>query len=231
MFSKKPILQYDSVLDENPNTVVPSKSVLPDWYKKIPKVTLKQEIDDRDVNLIKKCRPFLDAFSMGYMITLPYDLYVKDVDDVPYLMWKGGLEHTPSWRSRVGHEKLVPDGHFAREYVWNTCVSIKIPKGYSLIATHPFNRNDLPFTTITGVIDGDFVMYAHGEIPFYIKQGFEGLIPQGTPIIQVIPFLQQSWESKQTDGLVEEGENHHKLANLVFSAPYKHKFWKRKEYN
>jgi hypothetical protein len=74
-------------------------------------------------------------------------------------------------------------------------------------------------------------MSSSGAIPFYIRKGFEGLIPQGTPIIQLIPFLQESWKSKKTDGLIEEGANNNKASLLVFSGWYKNKFWNRKDYN
>ena len=43
MFNKNPILQYDSILNENPNTVVPSKSVIPEWYKKITTIGIKEQ--------------------------------------------------------------------------------------------------------------------------------------------------------------------------------------------
>jgi hypothetical protein len=35
-----------------------------------------------------------------------------------------------------------------------------------------------------------------GNIPFFIKEGFSGVIPKGTPIAQVIPFKRESWTSK-----------------------------------
>jgi hypothetical protein len=230
MFNKKPILQYDSVLDEHPNTVVPSKSVIPEWYKNIPTLGVKEQIGENEQTMLKKCMPFIDALSIGYMITLPYDLYVRNFENSPFLTWRDGIEHTPSWRSRVANENLVPADHFPMEYVWNACVSIKVPKGYSMIATHPFNRHDLPFTTLTGIVEGDFAMVPNGSFPFFIRKEFEGLIPQGTPIIQLIPFLQQSWESDKKDGLVEEGINNAKASRLVFSGWYKKKYWNRKDY-
>ena len=33
------------------------------------------------------------------------------------------------------------------------------------------------------------------HFPFLLKKNFEGLIKQGTPIIQVIPFKRESWKS------------------------------------
>jgi len=45
-------------------------------------------------------------------------------------------------------------------------------------------------------VDGDFYMHG-GNIPFYIKEGFEGVIPEGTPIMQIIPFLRENWVLKK----------------------------------
>ena len=70
--------------------------------------------------------------------------------------------------------------------------------------THPLNRNDLPFITISGIVDGNFAISADGNVPFYIKNNFEGIIPQGTPIAQLIPFYRQNWFFKIKKGLVKK---------------------------
>jgi hypothetical protein len=99
------------------------------------------------------------------------------------------------------------------------------------LATHPLNRHDLPFITLTGIIDGGVVMQSRGNFPFYIKEGFEGIIPKGTPIIQLIPFRQENWKSKKRVGLIEEGKKHNFLASSVISDWYKKTFWIRKKYD
>ena len=33
--------------------------------------------------------------------------------------------------------------------------TFEMPAGYSLLITHPFNRHDLPFVTLTGLVDAD----------------------------------------------------------------------------
>jgi hypothetical protein len=72
---------------------------------------------------------------------------------------------------------------------------IKTPKGYSSVFTHPINRPDLPFYTLGGVIDTDKWGEA-GSHPFLLKKGWEGIIPAGTPIIQIIPFKREGWVNK-----------------------------------
>lgn len=233
MFKKKPIIEYESSLDFTEHSLIPAKKFIPDWYKKIP--TFKNntvfELDKGFLPTVKLCVPFLDAFSNGYMITLPYDIYVKNNNGAPYLTTRViDPENVPNWRQNIAHEKIVPTGCFPYEYTWNYCISYTVPKGYSALVTHPFNRHDLPFITLTGIIDGGLVMYSHGNFPFYIKKEFEGIIPKGTPIIQILPFRQENWKSKKTIGLVKEGNKQNAASGSWISGWYKKTFWTRKNY-
>ena len=179
---------------------------------------------------VKHCMPFLESFTAGYMIVLPHDLYVKNNNGVPYLSWNISEFH-PRWREEAANPNLVPFGHHPLEYVWQTGVANTVPVGYSMLFTHPLNRHDLPFTTLSGIMDGGFVMSPTGNIPFYIKKGFEGIIPQGTPIIQIIPFRQENWLLKISKGLVKKSIQHGDEINLVISGWYKKTFWTRKKYD
>ena len=134
-------------------------------------------------------------------------------------------------REEVADENLIPYFHFPYEFAWDLRVSYTLPKGYSAIITHPLNRHDLPFTTITGIIDSGIVMAPHGNIPFYLKKNFTGIIPQGTPVAQIIPFLRENWNSEKTEGLVEIGKHHNSSSAMLFSGWYKKTFWTKKEYN
>ena len=62
-------------------------------------------------------------------------------------------------------------------------------KGYSVLITHPFNRDDLPFRTLTGLVDVD--LYKSNTIQFpavWIDESFTGILKKGTPIAQCIPI-------------------------------------------
>lgn len=235
MFRKKPVLEYESEERYTDNLILPAKNFVPDWYKKIPrwKNNTVYEVDKGFNSTVKLCMPFLDTLTTGYMISLPYDVYIKNNDGSPFLSTPGGVELSdmPKWRPEVSHEKIIPTGCFPYEYTWNYCISYTLPIGYSALATHPLNRHDLPFITLTGIIDGGLVMQSHGSFPFYIKQGFEGVIPKGTPIVQLIPFRQENWKSKKRIGLVQEGKKHNFFSSTVISDWYKKTFWIRKKYD
>jgi hypothetical protein len=235
MFKKQPIIKYESAIDYKEHSLLPAKKFVPDWYKKIPKNKNKDGVvfDEGFRPSVKVCVPFLDAFTSGYMITTPYDVYIKNNNGAPFLVGPEGIpdEEIPRWRKEIAHENLVPSGCYPYEYTWNYCIAYTVPIGYSMLATHPFNRWDLPFVTLTGIVDGGIVMQHNGNFPFYIKEGFEGIIPQGTPIVQLLPFRQEKWKSKKQIGLVKEGQKHAMASAAKIIGWYKNTFWKQKKYD
>jgi hypothetical protein len=232
MFRKKTILKYESAIDIYPNIITPAKNHIPEWYKEIPRWANNEifEFGKGFNNTVKQCMPFLDALTSGYMIVLPNDLYVKSDNGMPFISWNR-IDFPPTSRNSVADLKLIPAGHSPIEFTWQTGVANTIPLGYSMILTHPINRYDLPFTTLTGIVDGGLVMSPEGNIPFYMKQDFEGIIPKGTPIAQLIPFRQENWSSEITDGLIKTARQHSDKTNSLISGWYKKTFWTRKKYD
>ena len=232
MFRKKPVLQYESAVEFYPNIITPAKNHVPDWYKKIPRWKNNEIFEiGKGFNItLKHCMPFLDALTTGYMIVLPNDLYVKNNNGLPFITWNES-EFPPKSRESVSDLTLVPTGHFPTEFTWQTGVANTIPLGYSMLITHPINRHDLPFTTLTGIVDGGLVMNPSGSIPFFIKKDFEGIIPQGTPIAQLIPFCQENWSSEIKKGLTKTAKQHVLKTNSLIYGWYKKTFWTRKKYD
>ena len=232
MFRKKPILRYESAVDVYPNILIPAKNGVPEWYKK----TSKWKNDEiltvgKGFNVtVKHCMPFLDSLITGYLIVLPNDIYVKNNNGLPMITWNQS-EFPPKNREEPSIPQSVPIGHFPIEFLWEFGVANSVPKGYSILVTHPLNRYDLPFTTLSGIVDGGLVMTPTGKIPFFIKKGFEGIIPQGTPIAQIIPFLQENWTSINTKGLLKESDEHNKKSSFLIYGWYKKTFWTRKKYD
>jgi hypothetical protein len=75
--------------------------------------------------------------------------------------------------------------------------TIATPLGYSLLFTHPLNRPELPFTTITGLVDTD--TYTDGLVHFpahWHDADFNGVLPKGTPVAQCIPVKREKWTSR-----------------------------------
>jgi hypothetical protein len=207
-----------------------SKSHIPNWYKKSKQFSgEKVEIKNLSYNSdIKKCVPFLDSLTSGYMIELWTDIQVTFENGKPIMTWLVTPDPV-SFRSGVAELFPIPAGHNSQHMSWNLPIFLQTPKGYSSLITHPLNRHDLPFLSLSGIVDTDGVLYP-GNYPFFIKDGFEGIIPAGTPIAQIIPFKRDNWERKNNEDIVLLGKKRQNDSRKTLLSFYKKFIWKKKEY-
>ena len=211
------------------NPPIPSKFNLPSWYKNMAPDHSNVKVLPHALT-VKSCIPFLDGLTSGYMIELASDIAVQIVNGVPDITWANGDLQLVASRDGGGAPLLpTPSGHSSHHFVWLTSTSIELPSGYSLLLTHPFNRFDLPFTTLTGISDADNIM-GPGNIPFFIKKDFEGIISMGTPIAQIIPFKRDDWKLEEKKGLWQKGVDKNTKAVNTVRGYYKKHSWKRKTY-
>jgi hypothetical protein len=227
---KNRIISFTPFNDNDFPNFVSSKTVIPAWFKNIPKYGDGHNTKDASEynKTVKMCTPFIEAMTSGYMVTTSHDMIVAKNDMGPYISWPNGGELLEVRKL----ESLVPcpAGYYSVEFVWNLPVAFKIPKNHSFLITQPFNRYDLPFLTMTGIVDGPFLMYGNGKIPFFVKKDFEGVIPQGTPIMQIIPFKHDNWMSKRDDSLKSESETTLAKSTALLEGWYKKNFWIKKNY-
>jgi hypothetical protein len=98
--------------------------------------------------------------------------------------------------------------------------TIEAPEGYSVLFTHPFNRFDLPFTTLTGWVDCD--RYHDNWIDFpahWHDTNFSGVLPKGTPIAQCLPIKRENWTAHATPFTAEETQRAHHLTTTLTREP------------
>jgi hypothetical protein len=209
---------------------ISTKRNIANWYK-----TGEYTYIDDGVEYpgMKTCKPFLDVMISGYYLLIPFDIHVnKSEDGKVTFSWDGPEE----WEGFVGERtsktgKTIPRplGHSENHLIWSSKWGWKTPRGWSSIVTHPINRSDLPFTTLSGLIDSD-KFFSAGNIPFFIKEDFSGIIEKGTPFAQIIPIKRARWSSFADYGLVYPNEI--KSINLHnHKQSYKKFDWQKKEYN
>jgi hypothetical protein len=216
----------------------PASYFVPEWYKELPSYynstnEKKPDGDGTSRITIKKCMPVFDAIITGYVISLYTDVYVsqrKDSNGVktPWYEWSSfgpvsfhPAPQAPNHPNRNGHDQYPK---------WINPWAIKTPPGYSILFTQPFHRESV-FTILDGIVDTD--KYTPPvNFPFILNDiNFEGLIPAGTPIAQVIPFKRESWKMEiGSDKEMKEQADQSDLLKTKFFDRYKTLFRTNKEY-
>ena len=215
---------------------------IPEWIRKTPKYKHGQEnfdVNGGENNLtVRHCIPLLEGFTSGYVLTTHIDLLVEITKEGRHsIKWvEGNIPMYPPVRLRPSYEqhsenKSFPkmDGYTDIEFNWVPAWSIKTPNGYSSLFTHPINRIDLPFYTLGGIVDTDKWGEA-GNHPFVFKNGWEGIIPKGTPYAQIIPFKRDNWESIIKPELYGDHEKNIRKRDSVLRGWYKKNAWSTKRY-
>jgi hypothetical protein len=211
-----------------------AQKLVPEWYRKAERFLGGKQIfaangaEGRPT--VKICVPFLDALTTGYIIELWQDLQVTIVNNQPVFNWLTGPEVLEERPIELLQGLPLGAEYYQKSYAWKSPFFIQTPKNYSVLITHPLNYYDLPFTTTSGIVDSDFVV-GDGNIPFLFKKQFEGIIPKGTPIAQIIPFKRDNWKSKIDKEIILKYEYHRFNMRRVASGWYKKNMWKRKSYN
>lgn len=183
------IFRCDPALEQHLPRPIPARSVLPDWLRKMPS-SAHSDIHGRDIRTVKQCPPFVDAMAYGVMILLPCDVAVDHGAfswdwDIPAPSTEGHPRAPLSFHtaSQLAGTPFARAGDAAIKF--NSFWTIECTEGWSLFATHPVNRDDLPFRTITGLVDADRFHDGGINIPAtWIKPDFNGVLPMGTPVAQ-----------------------------------------------
>lgn len=180
---------------------VPARTGLPDWLKAMPSTAVSETLGGIEVRTLKHCPPLLDAFSTGVLLPLAADLTVKEGE----LGWDWeaprvpGLRHTRSPiglhvpEQAAGAPLQADENRFVVKFTnfW----ALEVPEGWSVLFTHPLNREDLPFRTLAGIVDCD--RFSDGFVHFpaiWTDPDFEGVLPKGTPVAQAIPVKREAIE-------------------------------------
>lgn len=236
-FANKPWLDKDSLSAPSPTV----KSI-PDWYKKADRY-----IKNKDGSFVpdifnngekqlswKSCPSLLDIMSTGYVLKTPCDIeFYRDKDEIiKHKINDAKYNDFCSFRTKM-EDFINPQGYEENHFAWFSDWVISLPKGYSAIYIHPINRFELPFYTVGGIVDNDSVV-GSGNMPFFIIKDFTGLIPKGTPYMQIIPFKREDWSSEFIEQNFSEINNLRNINSNKFRKPgggiYKKNIWNPRKY-
>jgi hypothetical protein len=197
---------------------------LPDWLKTMPARTFSV-LGQAECDTVKRCPPFVDAMSFGFLMPLICDVKVHQGEFSWDHEWPPG-DTSALVRSPIGFHDgcqvtgtpLFEEDRFVIKFhnLW----TIEAPDGYALLFTHPANRFDLPFTTLTGLVDSDAYSDAWIHFPAHWHDTkFSGVLSKGTPVAQCIPVKRESWVAR-TETLGPEGtKRFHNLSVAIGREP------------
>ncbi|MBD3766200.1 MAG: hypothetical protein IE927_16230 [Rhodobacterales bacterium] len=166
---------------------VPAKAYLPDWFRKLPAVDPQVESPTNSGLTVKRCLPFLDAMTTGWVLPLAATVRLQIAE--------GGSRVEAGWdfdRPMVSNHGMHqvrgnPMGN-RPPCKFHNYWTITTPPGWSCLFVNQLNRPNGVFEVVAGLVDTDtyrspihFPFFATAEDGPYV-------IEKGSPLVQVIPF-------------------------------------------
>lgn len=218
---------------------VPASKLIPEWYRNSP---LHMDGTNLPLNqfsttnaTIKKCIPIFDSITSGYMFTLFCDVFF--VDENSYngnrAIWNRNSPKEPLSTHAQNQLGLMKGPYEHSEiFKWHFPYTIRTPKGYSCMFMHPNQRYDLPFKTLSAIVDTD----KHPipiNFPFFLDKNFIGKIAKGTPICQILPFKREEWHMSIENNIKEQKKFFYEREKQKTYAEkrYRNEFWQRKKFS
>lgn len=200
---------------------VPAASLLPDWLRTMPPQAVN-ELNLHQEDTVKRCPPFIDAMTHGFLMPLICDLKIENGEiswDNDALPPGGSLAFVRAPVSFHGPNQVSGTPLFEPDRVlikFHSLWTIEAPEGYAVLFTHPMNRFDLPFTTLTGLVDCD--RYFDNWIHFPARwndPNFSGVLPKGTPVAHCVPVKRDAWTMRTAPFTAEETQRAHDLIGEI----------------
>lgn len=189
MFRRRPIIEFlcrpqDKGLIAEP---VPAKSVIPPWFRRLPGIDESQVSATNNGLTVKRCMPFLDALSAGWIVPLAAPVRLE--------ITEGGHTVTAGWE----FDREMVSNHGAHQIAgspwehlppmkFHNYWTIRTPQGWSCLFLPPVNRPNGIFEVLSGVVDTDRYR-SPVNFPF-VATASDGVyaLEKGMPLVQVIPF-------------------------------------------
>jgi len=233
--SEDNVIEFIEIYKFNALKPVLARKMLPDWYKNQSPFYKINNFEDLTV---KRCIPFLDAMTSGYFLVTTEDYYVKD-----NIITTNKYNNYFSKHPNEQFESMKFFHNFHKDvFKWHNQFLIKTPKNTSCMFIHPSNWLELPFFTLSGIVDTDSFINPV-SFPFIIHKNFQGKIPKNTPIVQIIPFKREQLsiklDTRPNSSLIQSHKNQsedyeskrYDNERNPLGGMYKKEYWSPKEYD
>ncbi len=190
---KKPMIEF-LCSPEDQGVVappVPAKEAMPDWFKRLPAVDKAQLSASNNALTVKRCMPFIDALTTGWILPLAATVRLEIRDE--------GRTVNAGW----DFDRVMVSNHNSHQVAGNpreprppskfhNYWTIRTPPGWSCLFVPALNRPHPVVEIVAGVVDTDrYISLIH--FPFFaIAADGSYTLEKGTPLVQVIPFQRAS---------------------------------------
>ncbi len=176
---------------------VPARTVQPAWFRRLPGLDRAQLNATNNGLTVKRCVPFLDALSIGWILPLAATVRLEISD--------GGRTVVAGWE----FDREMVSTHSAHQAAGNPFEprpmmkfhnpwTIRTPSGWSCLFVAPLNRPGGVVEVLSGVVDTD-VYVSPVNFPFVaIAEDGVHTLRKGTPLVQVIPFARHDEQHEAT---------------------------------
>lgn len=221
---------------------VPARNFIPDWYKQTQNETRSARESKSPIaryldngggtpSTIKRCMPVFDSITAGYIMFTHEDFVIDGPKgEAPFFYWINNSKPVIGFQTKEQAEKHPAVTHDIPK--WKSAWGITTPPGYSCLFVDPLHREESPLRALEAVVDTDTYI-SKIQFPFMLKDpDWRGLVPAGTPIIQVIPFRREQYKMEVSDTVDDKlkiERNTNQLRSNFVNA-YKRMFWSKKSY-
>jgi hypothetical protein len=220
----------------------PALKVLPEWYRKADRFAVNPHTNkfwenpdgSGKIPTWKACPAIFDVMTTGYVLLTPCDIefFLNKNKKISVKILEKGFDNFVTERAPMP-QFINPMNCYEDHFAWFPSWAPKLPEGYSALYVSPLNRFDLPFVMTSGIIDNDKVNLP-GSMPFFIQNGFQGIIKKGTPFAQILPFKRENWESEVLEENLNSIQNklisNNKIYRKKDGGVYKNEVWSKREY-
>jgi uncharacterized protein DUF6065 len=170
---------------------VPARQALPDWFRGLTPTDRDHLTATNDGFTVKRCMPFLDALSTGWIIPLAATVRLEIRDDGKHV--DAGWEFDRPMVSnhsafQVAGNPFEPRPPMKLHNYW----TVRTVPGWSCLFVPALNRPNAVVELLSGVVDTDSFP-TPVNFPF-VATADDGVhvLPKGMPLMQVIPFRRES---------------------------------------
>ena len=189
-------LRCDPALESILPRPIPARQALPAWLSAMAMTAASEMHGGAVIRTVKQCPPFVDAMRAGFVMPLPCDVhYAEGAFSWDWSVSEPSLSGQPRAPINFHAAAQVSGAPFGADNLikfvgfW----TVELPQGWSLLATHPLNRDDLPFRTLTGLVDADRFHQVGLLFPArWLHPDAPCTLPRGTPVAQCIPVQREA---------------------------------------